>query len=387
MTRVGGAWLEASGTQTVMRLLEDAGFEAYAVGGCVRNALLGVPVSDVDISTSARPETVSDLAEQAGLKAVPTGIEHGTITVVANGEPYEVTTYRADVETDGRRATVRFAETLAEDALRRDFTMNALYADRHGQVFDPLGGLDDLNARRFRFIEDAGTRIREDYLRILRYFRFSAWYGAPEAAFDAETLAAIAGALDGLERLSRERVGSELCKLFAAPDPVMAVSVMAQTGVLGRVMPGATPRALGPLLLQEDILGLAPDSLRRMAACGFFDGVALRLSKAEQKRLGLYHRLVSGLQGLPEIAWREGRSVALDVAALRAASLEMPLAPDTAAAIAVGAEAVFPVSASDLMPAMQGPALGKALHALEERWIASGFTLGKGALLESLNLG
>ncbi|WP_425097760.1 CCA tRNA nucleotidyltransferase [Tropicibacter sp. S64] len=385
MTRVSGAWLEAAGTQTVMRMLEEAGYEAYVVGGCVRNALLGVPVSDVDISTSARPETVSDLAQDAGLKVVPTGIDHGTVTVVVKGEPYEVTTYRADVETDGRRAVVRFADTLQEDAIRRDFTMNALYADRWGEIVDPLGGLADLAARRFRFIENAETRIREDYLRILRYFRFSAWYGDPDAGQDAETLAAIAGNLDGLDLLSRERVGVELRKLFSAPDPVMAVSVMDHIGVLARVMPGATPRALGPLLQHEATLGLPPEPLRRMAACGFFDGAVLRLSKQDQKRLGQYQSLISSSQTLPEIAWRAGADMARDVAVLRAASFEIPLPSEAAGQIADGARAVFPVMSKDLMPALQGPALGEALRLLEARWIASGFTLEKDALLESLN--
>ncbi|WP_136443350.1 CCA tRNA nucleotidyltransferase [Pacificoceanicola onchidii] len=385
MTRVSGSWLEAKGTQLVMKTLEEAGFEAFAVGGCVRNALLGEPVADVDISTSARPEDVLKLAKASGLKAIPTGIDHGTITVVANGEPYEVTTYRADVETDGRRAVVRFAQTMKEDAIRRDFTMNALYADRHGLIKDPLGGLEDLRARRFRFIQDAQTRIREDYLRILRYFRFTAWYGNPEAGVDPEALAAIAENLDGLDHLSRERVGAELCKLFAAPDPTVAVSVMEQTGVLHRIMPGATTRALGPLIIHEQSMALGPDALRRMAATGFFDGAALRLSKQAQKQLALLQCRISDSKGLPEIAWRDGGAVAQDVAVLRAAMLEMPLASDTEAQIQAGTQAQFPVTAKDLMPHLQGPALGKALTKLQRFWIASGFTLQKEALLKLLN--
>lgn len=385
MTRISGAWLEAKGTQTVMWLLEAAGYEAYAVGGCVRNALLGEPVADVDISTSARPETVTKLAESGGLKVVPTGIDHGTVTIVAEGEPYEVTTYRADVETDGRRAVVRFADSLKEDAIRRDFTMNALYADRRGDIIDPLGGLDDLRERRFRFIQDAETRIREDYLRILRYFRFTAWYGDPGTGADPEALAAIAGNLDGLETLSRERVGAELRKLFAAADPVMSVCIMEQTGVLARVMPGATSRALGPLLLHEGVLGLGPHPLRRMAATGYFDGAALRFSKSEQKQLSLFQTLVSGGMGLAEIAWREGGSAARDAAVLRSAMLETPLPPDVKGQIDTGIAAKFPVAARDLMPGYQGAALGKALTKLQEHWIKSGFALDQAALLAMLN--
>ncbi|WGW04608.1 CCA tRNA nucleotidyltransferase [Tropicibacter oceani] len=388
MTQLRGAWLEDRGTQRVMALLEDAGFEAFAVGGCVRNALLQVPVSDVDISTLARPETVMQLAQDAGLKAIPTGIDHGTVTVVAHGEGYEVTTYRADVETDGRRAVVRFADDIHEDALRRDFTMNALYADRRGHVVDPLGqGLADLRARRLRFIQDAETRIREDYLRILRFFRFSAWYGDKDQGYDAEALAAIAANVDGLDRISSERLGAELRKLLTAPDPLMAVAVMERTGVLAHVMPGAVCRPLGPLLHHETVLGLAPEALRRMAVMGFFDGAALRLSKPDQRKLALYQRLISPDAGLAELAWREGADIARDVAALRAASLEAPLPEGIAQQVALGAGAVFPVTARDLMPTYQGAQLGESLSALQALWIASGFKMDKQALLATLDEG
>ncbi len=383
MTQVTGDWLTAPGTQAVMGMLEDAGYQAHAVGGCVRNALLGAPVADVDISTDARPETVIALARAAGLKPVPTGIDHGTITVVARGEPFEVTTYRADVETDGRRAVVRFADTMAEDAVRRDFTMNALYADRRGTVVDPLGGLPDLRARHLRFIQDAAQRIREDYLRTLRYFRFHAWYGDPAQGMDAEALAAIADNLDGLDRLSAERVGAELLKLLAAPDPVQAVAVMAQTGVLPRILPGASPRALGPLLMAEAALGLVPDPLRRLAATGFADGAALRLSKPDQKRLTLLRELTEGTAGLPEVAWRHGAATASDTAALRAAILEQPVDPAALPDLAKAAQARFPVTAQDLMPALSGKALGDRLRALEVQWIASGFALSREDLLKT----
>ena len=191
MTRVRGEWISCASTQEVLAMLEGGGHLAYVVGGCVRNALMGVPVSDVDIATDARPERVMALAEAAGLKPVPTGIDHGTVTVVAEGIGHEVTTFRADVETDGRRAVVRYSDDISEDAARRDFTMNALYADARGDVLDPLGGLPDLEARRVRFIRDAGERIREDYLRILRFFRFNAWYGDPEQGVDPEVFPAM----------------------------------------------------------------------------------------------------------------------------------------------------------------------------------------------------
>ncbi|MFZ1479437.1 MAG: CCA tRNA nucleotidyltransferase, partial [Paracoccaceae bacterium] len=253
--KVSGQWLERAETQKVCSALRDAGWQALPVGGCVRNALLGVPVADVDIATDARPETVSDLAKKAGFKVVPTGIEHGTVTVIAGGVPYEITTFRRDVETDGRRAVVAFSDRLEDDAARRDFTMNALYALPDGTVIDPLGGIADLKARRVRFVGDAGTRIREDYLRILRFFRFHAWYGDSGAGLDADGLAACAELSAGIETLSSERLGAEMRKLLAAADPAPAVAAMAQAGVLRQVLPGADHRALAPLVHLEEGAG------------------------------------------------------------------------------------------------------------------------------------
>lgn len=387
MTRVTGDWLRSSATQTVMGMLEDAGHLAYAVGGCVRNALLGVPVSDVDISTDAHPTRVMELAKAAGLKVVPTGIDHGTVTVVAGGEGFEVTTFRADVETDGRRAVVRFADDVHEDAVRRDFTMNALYADRRGALIDPLGGLPDLQARHFRFILDADTRIKEDYLRILRFFRFSAWYGDPDAGMDPDALAAIAANIDGLDLLSRERVGVELVKLLKAPDPLIAVSVMERLGVLSRVLPGAATTALGPYLMFETTLNRAPDPMARMAVMGFFDGTALRLSKAQQRTLGLYRDLMGSTEGPAELAYRHRADVAQTVMALRSASFGTPLPQEMAAQIAKGAEAKFPMKAKDLIPDYQGVDLGDALRRAEDHWIAEGFAPDKADLRRWLDEG
>ncbi|SDX88325.1 CCA tRNA nucleotidyltransferase [Citreimonas salinaria] len=381
MTRVSGDWLDAPATQAVMAMLDGAGHAAYAVGGCVRNALLGAPVADVDISTDAHPERVIALARAAGLKPVPTGVEHGTVTVVAEGLGFEVTTFRADVETDGRHAVVRFSDTVEEDAARRDFTMNALYADRHGRLIDPLGGLADLQARRVRFIGQPSDRIAEDYLRILRFFRFAAWYGDPDQGFDADALDGIARNLDGLEKLSRERVGAELRKLMAAPDPGPAVAVMVQVGVLRAVLPGADPGALGPLIALEPALNLPPDALRRLAALGCDGSEDLRHSKADARRLALLHDATGAPAGLAELAWRHGADTARDVAVLRAAMLDQPLPTDATERIDRGASARFPVTARDLMPTYEGPALGQRLRELEARWIASDFTLTRNDLL------
>jgi len=379
--KVSGAWLDAPKTQAVFAALTEQGHTALAVGGCVRNALMGVPVTDVDIATDATPKTVTKLAENAGLKAVPTGIDHGTITLVSASTGYEVTTFRADTETDGRHAIVRYSKDMSEDAARRDFTMNALYADATGQVLDPLNGLPDLNARRVRFIGDAQARIREDYLRILRFFRFAAWYGDPALGFDAGALAAIAVSLDGLEGLSKERVTAELIKLLAASDPAPAVGSMSQTGILQAILPGSESRALAPLVHLEHEAGVAPDAVRRLAALGVYDSDALRLSKRIQTRLALYQRLISSTERPLELGYRHGKDMAADVLLLRAALFETPIDKSAMRDAQIGAKAEFPVKPADLMPTYQGPALGEMLRKLETRWIASCFTLTKADLM------
>jgi poly(A) polymerase len=386
MTRIAGDWIGAPETQAVFDALEAGGYRAFFVGGCVRNALLREKVTDVDISTDAVPEEVIRLAKAAGLNPVPTGIEHGTITVVSGGEGHEVTTFRRDVETDGRRAVVAFSTDIADDARRRDFTMNALYADRTGVVIDPLGlGLADLAARRIRFIEDAEARIREDYLRILRFFRFHAWYGHPEDGIDPETLAPIAMNLAGIDSLSRERVGHEMRRLLEARDPAPSLAAMAACGVLGRVLPGADPRFVAPLVHAEEQLAIKPDAMRRLAALGGEEPAeALKLSKAEARRLDeLVKAVASGAQ-VAELGYRHTEEAAVDAALLRAAFGGVDPDPKATDEARRGAAARFPVAAADLMPRLQGAALGQALKALEADWIASGFALSREDLLARL---
>lgn len=367
---VSGDWIKTPGTQTVFGRLSD--YATYAVGGCVRNDLLGLPVADVDIATAATPDQVIEAC--AGLKVVPTGIEHGTLTVIADGIPHEITTFRRDVATDGRHATVAFGTDVAEDAARRDFTMNALYADATGAVIDPLGGLPDLRARHVRFIGAPEARLREDYLRILRFFRFTAWYGAD---LDAEGLAACAALGDGLDGLSRERVGHEIRKLLAAPDPAPAVAAMAQAGLLARVLPGANTRALAPLIHLET----CADWAVRLAALGG-DSSDLRLSKSEAKRLTRLLDAATSMHSPFALGFELGINEAMHALALRAALLEQPL--DTRG-VSEGAAATFPLKPADLAP-RSGPQLGAALATARARWLASGGTLDARALLNGLDM-
>lgn len=378
--KVEAAWLTRAETQAVARALGAASFAAFFVGGCVRNSLLNEPVDDIDISTDARPEQVMEAAEAAGLKPVPTGIEHGTVTVVSGGVPHEVTTFRRDVETHGRHATVVFSTDITEDARRRDFTMNALYALPNGEVIDPLGGLEDLEERRVRFIEDPVARIREDYLRILRFFRFHAWYGDAQAGPDAEGLAACASEVEGLAKLSRERVGAEMLKLLSAPDPAPAVASMRAAGVLGAILPGADDRFLAPLVHLEG--DTCPDPIRRLAALGGEDvAVRLRLSKAQARKLAQLAGLAAGAMPPLELGYRYGEVPGRDVLLLRGAYGSGHPSEDALTDLAAGAGARFPVRAVDLMPEFQGPELGDKLAELEARWLRSRCALSREDLL------
>ncbi|MGA0539835.1 CCA tRNA nucleotidyltransferase [Neotabrizicola sp. VNH66] len=377
--KIAGDWLAREETQAVLGLLTGAGHSAFVVGGCVRDALLGAAVGDVDISTDARPERVMALARGAGLKAIPTGIDHGTVTVVARGIPYEITTFRRDVETDGRRAVVAFSDRIEEDAQRRDLTMNALYALADGTVVDPLGGLADALARRVRFVGDAEDRIREDYLRILRFFRFYAWYGDPAQGPDPEGLAACAADSAGIETLSRERIGAEMRKLLSAPDPAPAVAAMSAAGVLAQILPGADARALPVLVHLEG--DLPPWWLRRLAVLGGEDPAdRLRLSRAEAADLAAVRDGIGGLDRPDALGFLLGVDRAAAILLARAALSGITPPAGWQAEVARGAAAQFPISAKDL-PDLSGPALGQRLKELRQRWLDSGLRLTKAELL------
>jgi poly(A) polymerase len=377
MTKINDPWLTDPATQAVLSMLESSGAKAYAVGGCVRNALLGEPVNDIDIATSAVPNDVMKLAESAGLKAIPTGIDHGTITVVSDGTPFEITTFRRDVSTDGRHAVVAYTDDLTQDAERRDFTMNAIYAAADGTVIDPLSGLPDLKARRLRFIADPDKRIEEDHLRSLRFFRFHAQYADPQGGFDPDALAAIATHLDGLDQLSGERITSELMKLLAAEDPAASIAACRQTGALGRILAGADDRYLGPLVHLEN--GILPDPIRRLATLGG-DTARLRLSKANQKQLSVLRENIGSNLSASTLGYLYGMNTAQDILLLKATMFEQPIMGFEDAEF--GAAQKFPVKAKDLMPSLEGKALGDRLKSLETEWIDSGFKLTKAELLK-----
>ncbi|MDF3606973.1 CCA tRNA nucleotidyltransferase [Paracoccus sp. DMF-8] len=361
-------------------MLAAGGHQALIVGGAVRNALMGEPIADIDMASDAHPEQVMELARSAGLRTIPTGIRHGTVTLLTpDGASYEITTFRRDVETDGRNATVAYATDVAEDARRRDFTMNALYAQGDGTVLDPVGGLPDLRARRLRFIGQACDRIAEDYLRILRFFRFHAWYGRPGRA-DPTALAAIRDLAPGLARLSKERIRAELRKLLLAPDPVDALELMQDCGVLARVLPGARTGLIPDLIAAEQAAGLAPDWLLRLAALGGNNPrQALKLANDETAQLDELRK--AGADSLQRTAFLMGADRARQLAVLRHAQ-GMPLPAGWRGLIDDASRQIFPLQATDLMPELNGPRLGRALNAARDHWIESDFQAGHDSLLD-----
>jgi poly(A) polymerase len=396
--RLDAPWLQEAPLAPLLAVLDRDGEEARVVGGAVRNTLIGAPPGDIDIATTALPREVMRRVAAAGFKAVPTGIEHGTITVVADGRPFEVTTLREDIETFGRHAKVAFGRDWRRDAERRDFTMNALSASRDGTIHDHVGGLADIAARRVRFIGEAARRIAEDYLRILRFFRFHAAYG--RGALDPEGLAACIAARAGLEQLSRERVRMELIKLVLAEHAVPTLAVMTETGLLEQVL-GGVPRlaSFANMVKLEHGLVLAPDPVRRLGALtvSVIEDAErlrerLRLANAEQERLvsmaDAWWRISS--------AWdeREGRVLLYRVGPERFTDrvlIAWTRAPEGAADAGWRALAtlpsrwsapVFPLKAAHFIErgVARGPRLGAALAAAEEAWIAADFPLDRAAL-------
>ena len=369
-------WRAAPG---LARLLDALGGEARAVGGAVRDTLAGRPVSDVDLATPLPPETVVARLEAAGLKAVPTGIAHGTVTGIADHVPYEITTLRRDVATDGRHATVAFTVAWREDAARRDFTINALYADpAAGDIWDYFGGIADLAAGRVRFIGDPAARIAEDHLRILRYFRFLARYGDNP---DGAALDACAAAARSLMALSRERIADELVRILTAPDPGDALATMAARGIFDAFLPeidGDAVESARLLIGREAAAGLAPDPLRRLAAllpdAPTADSVAARLKLSRRARA----RLVAAHGPLPARADTRARAYADGVEAVTDRILRSAEADDVApmlAQLAGWQPPALPLSGGALVARGigAGPLVAQTLQAIERDWAAAGF--------------
>ena len=374
-----GKWRRRRGMKRLLAALgAEQGLTRF-VGGAVRDDLLGNPISDIDLATRIPPEEVVRKLEAARIKAVPTGIDHGTITAVSDGQPVEITTLRRDVSTDGRRATIAYTDDWKEDAARRDFTINALSADPiSGEIFDYFDGLADLQTRHIRFIGDPLQRIAEDHLRILRFFRFHARFGAGDP--DQAALAACTARANDVMALSRERIADELLKLLAAADPSPTVAVMLGNAILAPVLPEIGREALGSLrslVAAERDAGLEPDPLRRLAALlprdpGVADDVAvrLRLSNKARKRLAC----AAGTERFPTpqaLSYRLGCVCAVD-------RLLIDSQPAEAAAIAKWKAPRLPITGGALIGRglREGPIVAKSLRKIEDRWVMLGFPTG-----------
>lgn len=394
MDKIGQAdWLLSSKSQKVIAALESVrpGCARF-VGGCVRNTIMDRPVDDIDIATQLTPEIVMTALKAADIRAIPTGIEHGTITAILDSEPFEITTLRRDVETDGRRAVVAFTEDWREDAMRRDFRLNALYAEPNGTLHDPVGGgIEDAKNGRVIFIGDGDERLREDYLRILRFFRFNAWYGAD---IDADGLAACARQSAGLEKIAAERIWKELKKLLAAPDPREAVLKMAESGVLAQILPSANIEGVEKF----DNVTTTPDPMQRLMALlsprdETIEHVvsSLKMSNDERGRLdswvaahnGMNSALMEGL-ARHRAYYRFGVQAVLDVLALQQGGHSDRL-KNALNEIENWQRPNFPIGGDDALAAgLKGIEIGRALKTLERNWIESNFELDREALLEQL---
>jgi poly(A) polymerase len=405
------AWFKDPALERVFALLNTDGGEGRVVGGAVRNSLMGLPVSDIDMATTLTPETVVERARASGIKAVPTGIDHGTVTLVIDGKAFEVTTLRTDIETDGRRAKVAFSSDWQTDAERRDLTINALYADQRGDIVDLVGGLADVEKRNIRFIGDAATRIAEDYLRILRFFRFFAYYGSGRP--DADGLRASAAARSKLHTLSAERIWSELRKLLTAEDPGRALLWMRQAGVLTEVVPETEKwgiDAIPALLATEKALGWRPDPLLRLAAivppdvarlekmaarlrlanaeAGFLKAWAMAAPINDEMSSAAFDRLLyrSGTEGIVarlKLALAAARGKAEGDLNEMSRSARLGKLLDHAE---MWKKPSFPLNGSDVMAAgvRAGKRIGEILSDLENQWIDENFAADRAALLARL---
>jgi poly(A) polymerase len=395
-------WMRAAETRAVMDALTSGGGAARFVGGAVRNALLQREVGDIDIATPLLPQAVMRRLESARIRAVPTGIEHGTITAIVNGHAFEVTTLRRDVETDGRHAVVAYSAKWEEDAQRRDFTINALYASADGELFDFNGGLDDLDLGRVRFIGDPVARIREDYLRILRLFRFHAWYGKGE--IDKDALHAATAERAGLRRLSGERIQKELLRLLGAEQPCPALHAMKIAGILAEILPDVASLDRFDALVSIDAAYFFPaDPVLRLAALAppipaIAEAVAVRLKLSNEHRdrivdlAGAREKLSPDMpvHELRSLLYRLGTARVHDRILLAWSDDKDPSNTIAWRALLALADAWvrprFPLTGRDVMAAgiPEGPLVGKVLSDVEEWWIANNFTDDESSLVERL---
>ena len=375
-------WLRNPSAQKLSKLYKNFGYQVLFVGGCVRNTILKMPVTDIDLATDAQPEEIIKIAKENNIRFVPTGLAHGTITLIIDNTNYQITTFRTDFDHDGRYAKVEFTESLLLDASRRDLTINALYCNHVGEVIDPLNGLDDIKKQKIKFIGNPNERIKEDNLRILRFFRFQAIYGNKNLEIDSIALEACHNQKSKLAALSKERITSELRKILSAPNPLEVIIKMNETGVLNELFQKVSIDSLAAYLKTEEKFKININWLGRLLSLQVTqEEESLKLTRCEFKFLKQTKSAIENQIHVLEFSYYNGVENGKIYSTLQNFRHDIILSKNLLNQIDSLATKKFPITAKDLMPEINGKELGEALRSLEDRWIKSNFTLSKKELL------
>jgi len=375
-------WLRNPSAQKLSKLYKSFGYQVLFVGGCVRNTILKMPVTDIDLATDAQPEEIIKIAKENNIRFVPTGLAHGTITLIIDNKNYQITTFRTDFDHDGRYAKVEFTESLLLDASRRDLTINALYCNHVGEVIDPLNGLDDIKKQKIKFIGNPNERIKEDNLRILRFFRFQAIYGNKNLEIDSIALEACHNHKSKLAALSKERITSELRKILSAPNPLEVIIKMNETGVLNELFQNVSIDSLEAYLKTEEKFKININWLGRLLSLQVTQKEeSLKLTRCEFKFLKQTKSAIENQIHVLEFSYYNGVENGKIYSILQNFRHNIILSKNLLNQINSLATKKFPITAKDLMPEIRGKKLGEALRSLEDRWIKSNFTLSKKDLL------
>ena len=375
-------WLRNPSAQKLSKLYKNFGYQVLFVGGCVRNTILKMPVTDIDLATDAQPEEIIKIAKENNIRFVPTGLAHGTITLIIDNKNYQITTFRTDFDHDGRYAKVEFTESLLLDASRRDLTINALYCNHVGEVIDPLNGLDDIKKQKIKFIGNPNERIKEDNLKILRFLRFQAIYGNKNLEIDSIALEACHNHKSKLAALSKERITSELRKILSAPNPLEVIIKMNETGVLNELFQNVSIDSLEAYLKTEEKFKININWLGRLLSLQVTqEEESLKLTRCEFKFLKQTKSAIENQIHVLEFSYYNGVENGKIYSILQNFRHNIILSKNLLNQINSLATKKFPITAKDLMPEIRGKKLGEALRSLEDRWIKSNFTLSKKDLL------
>ena len=385
--QINSEWIKNKVTQNILKIFEGADHNAYLVGGCIRNSILNIPVTDIDISTDATPQQTVDLFNRENFKVAPTGFSHGTVTVISEGIPYQITTMRSDQNTDGRHADVVFSDDIKKDAERRDFTINALYADSTGKIINPIGGLEDFNPLAIKFIGDPNNRIQEDYLRILRFFRFHAQFSELVTQFDKVALDAIKKNQDGLKKLSKERIWSELKKILSTSNPARSLYKMSQLGILEIILENKNVHNIKRFNLIEKKMGLEPEPIRRLVAITEnTEDTFLNLSRKEAKKFSLLKGLLKKKHDPAELVYQFNREIAQSVLAIYTFYKGEKLKLSDIKKIEKACLFPCPITGAQISKYMDGATVGIKIKEAQRVWINSNFKSDEAKILSDIGI-